>query len=356
VGIISLILGKLLQAYQFFIAFREFKVILYYLLAVVVANLIHNKRELRLLIYGCLCLGIIVALGIILQAWISPPTAMDDPMEVFYRYQGASRGWVLCFWTFVGFVSLLLANKLRFRYILGVSIPFSAMILLFQRHLWVSIVCGVLLVSALNFRTNKGKILKVFSFGIFIVLVFLGVALLRIEPLTTYLNLITTRAETLTSPGKVDNWEIRLVENKYAKEKILSHPIWGIGFDKPYRPQIYGPDDNIEWFIHNGYLWILLKLGIAGFIPFLWFSYIFVKRGLKHWNQMKDNLFKAIVLGSVCSYLGIAVGNLATAHFMQNWEVAVIGMSFGINELIYKMEGVEGADRTLGRSFMKSRI
>jgi O-antigen ligase len=340
VGIISLVVGGLLQAYPFFEGFREFKIMLYYLLPLVLTNLIQDKRELKLLIYGCLWLGIMAALGVILKAWISPPKPADDAMEVFYRYQGESSAWVLLLWTFATFFCFLIVRKMRLSYLLGAIIALFALIVSFSRHLWIGVACGVLLGLAINFRPNKGRILKVLSFVIFVFLILLGASALRIEPVRTYLNLITTRAETLISPGKVDNWNIRLVENEYAKEKIASNPIWGIGFARPYRPEIYGLDDVIEWFIHNGYLWILLKLGIAGFIPFLWFSYIFVRRGVRYWNRVEDNFLKAIVLGSVCFYLGLAIANVAAPHFMQNWEVATIGLSFGINEVIYRIEGI----------------
>ncbi len=41
----------------------------------------------------------------------------------------------------------------------------------------------------------------------------------------------------------------------------------------------------------------------------------------------------------MCAYLGIALANVAAPHLMQNWEVAVVGVSFGINEVIYRIEG-----------------
>jgi O-antigen ligase len=148
--------------------------------------------------------------------------------------------------------------------------------------------------------------------------------------------------ESLTSGERIEkNLEARKLENEYALKKIAGHPLFGIGFVSPYRPQIYGPDDKLEWYIHNGYLWILLKLGIAGLIPFLWFSYVFVRRGIKYWNQVEDDFLRPVVLGSVCLYLAIAVGNYAAPHFIASWEMAVFGLSMGINEVIYRLEGVD---------------
>lgn len=341
IGLISLIVGQMDKKYNFFLAFREFKVFLYYLLPMVVTNLIRDRRDIKILIYGTLSIGIIAGLNVALEAWISPPKAMDDPMEVFYRCQGSSSGWMLVFWTFAAFVSILFARKIRLSHILGAIVPLIAIILSFSRHLWVSAACTVALGSAFNVRVNMGRIFKGVWIIFFIGMVIIGTSLLRIEPVTTYLNLITARAETMVFRERVQNWDIRLVENKYATEKILSKPIFGLGFSEPYRPQIYGPDDHLEWYIHNVYLWILLKVGIAGFIPFLWFSYIFVMRGIIHGNKVQDTVLKAIVIGSVCSYLGAAIANVAAPHFMENWGVAVFGLALGINEAIYIIEGVD---------------
>lgn len=347
VGIASLVVGKFLNLYDFFQALREFKVVLYYLLALIITNIIRDKRELKLLIYGCLSLGIIAAFTIILQAWINPPGASDDPMEVFYRYQEGMSGGLLSYWTLIALICFLFVSKVRFYYILGAVIPLFSLILSFSRHWWISFVFSVSLIFAFNFKKNRARIFGILSLIIFFAFLVVGAFLLRIEPIPTYLNLITTRAETLTFREKVDNWEIRKVENKYAIEKILSQPIWGIGFQRPYRPQIYFPEDNIDCFVHNGYLWILLKLGIIGFVPFVWFSLIFVLRGMRYWNHVEDKFLKGIVLGSVCAYLGIALASVAAPHFMQNWEVAVLGLLFGVNEVIYRMQGLDSKNTEL---------
>jgi O-antigen ligase len=165
--------------------------------------------------------------------------------------------------------------------------------------------------------------------------------IMKVQPMANYVHLVILRAESLTAGQKIHNVEARMIENKFAIEEILAHPIFGIGFTRHYRPQIYGPNDNLQWYLHNGYLWILLKMGILGLIPFLWFSYIFVKRGIKNWQSVEDRFFKAIVLGSVISYLGVALTNFACAYFMENWQTAVFGLSFGINEVIYRVEGID---------------
>ena len=216
-----------------------------------------------------------------------------------------------------------MVSEVRILYVFGFVITSAAIMLSFSRHWWISFTCSAALICVLSVKKNIPKISYMFLLTALLVF---ALMFLRFEPITTYVNLVTLRAGSLMSE-KIESWEIRGVEKEYAMKTIFAHPIWGIGFVKAYRPQIYGPKDKSLWYLHEGYLWILLKMGLVGFIPFLWFSYVFVKRAIKYWSRVKDKFFKGIVLGSCCSYIGMAVANLASPHFMQNWEVAVLGLS-----------------------------
>ena len=341
IGTTSLLAGFFAQKYVFFVGLKEFKPILYYLLVILVTNTIKDKKTLKLLIYGCLALGVIASGGLVLAGLVNPPTALSGAEEIFYRDREFAFGSMLPFWSLVAFVSLLLMNEIRGGYILGAGIILIWLILSFTRHLWIAFVVGVFCVLLFNFRkVNK----TIFRFSLFVIISISLVAtasLFEVEPVATYVKLIALRGKSLTFQQRVQNWEYRLDENEYAQRKIAEHPLFGIGFASPYRPQIFGPDDHGQKYLHNGYFWILVKLGLVGLFPFLWFSYVFVRRGIIYRNRVEDNFLRAVALGSVCSYLGIAVGNIAAAHFMENWEVSVFALSMGINEVIYRLEGVD---------------
>jgi O-antigen ligase len=341
IGVTSLLAGAFEQKYLFFVGLKEFKPILYYLLVILVTNIIKDKKELKLLIYGCLVLGVIATGRVVLAGWVNPLTASGDAEEMFYRYKVAANGSMLPFWSLVVFVSLLLMSKKRLGYILGAGIILIWLILSFTRHLWVGFVVGVLCVLLSSFRKVKKRS---FAFSLLVIIsvsLVATAALFEVEPVATYAKLIGLRGKSLTFQKKVEDWEYRLAENEYSQRTIAEHPLFGIGFAVPYRPQIFGSDDNLQSYLHNGYFWILIKVGFVGLIPFLWFSYVFVRRGIIYRNRVEDNFLRAVVLGSICSYLGIAVGNIAAAHFMENWEVSVFALSMGINEVIYRLEGVD---------------
>ena len=342
-GTTSLLAGALEHRYLLFDGLHDFKPMLYYLLVILVTNIIKDKKELKLVIYGCLAIGVISAVRVVHAGWVNPPTALSVTEEMFYRYQALSGGSVLPFWSLVVFVCLLLMSKIRPGYILGAGTLLVWLLICFVRHLWIAFVVAVLCVLLFNFRRAKKRILGL-SLLVIIPISLFGIAgLFEVEPVSTYVKLIAVRAETLTFQERVTNWDYRLTENEYSLRTVAEHPLFGIGFATPYRPQIFGLDDTFQYYLHNGYLWILVKVGLAGLIPFFWFSYVFVRRGIVYSNRVEDNFLRAVVLGSVCAYLGMAVGNIGAAHFMENWEVSLFALSMGINEVIYRLEGVDAA-------------
>jgi hypothetical protein len=96
-------------------------------------------------------------------------------------------------------------------------------------------------------------------------------------------------------------------------------------------------------FIHNGFLWILLKTGWIGLLLFAWFSWRFVHRGFRSWRQVRDPVLRAAVLGSAVAYVGIAAANLTSPYFMQDWGVAALGMMMGISEGVLHQESQASA-------------
>jgi O-antigen ligase len=142
----------------------------------------------------------------------------------------------------------------------------------------------------------------------------------------------------LTWIEKTGSFTFRQLEFDYTRKMIRKHPLFGVNFVTKYRPQLYYPVDNIRHFVHNGYLWIRLKMGLLGFAPFVWLSVVFLWRGISKSRRIDSTYYRAVVLGSTVFYAGVAVANIAAPHFMQNWETAAIGFAFGINEVIYRFE------------------
>jgi O-Antigen ligase len=83
-------------------------------------------------------------------------------------------------------------------------------------------------------------------------------------------------SETASTPGNT----YRLLENRYAVEAAARNPLFGHGIGASYKPRSFGDrslstfENNPDFgsrFIHNGWLWYLVKAGAVGLVAFLAF-------------------------------------------------------------------------------------
>ena len=88
-------------------------------------------------------------------------------------------------------------------------------------------------------------------------------------------ELITATVDRMASVGAegASNSSLgwRIIESEYAIPKIYGHPIFGIGMGGEYKPRLiaWGEFAEQTHYIHNAYLYILLKTGIVGLILIL---------------------------------------------------------------------------------------
>jgi O-antigen ligase len=144
-----------------------------------------------------------------------------------------------------------------------------------------------------------------------------------------------TVKETWTS----GSLEWRKIENQYAWRNIVQHPLLGIGLFNIYRPPLPGMNIGREgWdskrFIHNGYLWVLVNMGLIGFIPLMWFYIRFLIRGLLNWRKIRDPKERSVVLGYAICGVALSLSILVEPRLMQWRGIMVIATIAGMNEVI----------------------
>ena len=173
---------------------------------------------------------------------------------------------------------------------------------------------------------------------------FLLIALVPAKTFDSYGLALTKRFMTLFQGRdtlKIDTVADRVTEYDYALQEIKSSPIYGIGLRNDYRPAFYGPDDQLTWYIHNSYLWVLKDMGFLGLIPFMIFYIGSLVRGFKKWNSVENQFLRAIVLGNTIGILGLMLFALQGGVLVNSWNTSVYGCVIGLNEVIYKLKAVE---------------
>jgi O-Antigen ligase len=89
-------------------------------------------------------------------------------------------------------------------------------------------------------------------------------------------NAVGSRIESITnySELKTQTLDDRYYENRIATARIRAHPILGLGWGPPYGAVLQSSDDGVlvtqvRPFMHEQYLWIWMRAGLAGLLALL---------------------------------------------------------------------------------------
>jgi hypothetical protein len=214
----------------------------------------------------------------------------------------------------------------------------TAVALTQSRNLWFS--DGVVLVFFFLFSGLRKKIRFVIIFLLLTLLLGLGLSVLPTvrEDITTLEGLRGRLTEPFernlfkgsrTLGGRVQELEI-------AFEKIAQYPMLGIGLGIRYygdgqRIWRYAEDMNfLPRFIHNGYAWIALKMGLPMFFLLLWIlarTFIWIGRDLHHAVSTED---RGLIVGLGLSLIGLCASALVVPIFMQPSYVVTLTAIMGL--------------------------
>jgi O-antigen ligase len=214
--------------------------------------------------------------------------------------------------------------------------------LTFQRNYWITFLLMFALLGLLIRWSGK---IKLFSLIILAISILWVVLILPIKPLDRYIAAASDRLIWGMQPQTLmqdKSTQDRIMETNYAVQSILDHPILGIGLGNFYRPAVrsdtYIGGFGNRWYIHNAYLWVLIDMGLVGFIPFILLYAIALARGFKYWKRIPDRKLSVILLGGTLGILGQAISNIVAPNFVQSWMLFIFVVIMGINELIIHWE------------------
>ncbi len=354
-SVLSTVIAVVSGAVPFLATLGEIRVVASYLLFFAVTNLITEKRQVTLLVEGILLLATVAGLATILQSLLGPSfVVLAGRIEAFSTQQMIYRVippgqsiLVVAFLTLVAFLILEKPGVLNFniwRYV-QCGVTGVAVLITFFRASWVSLgLCLLILAYIVGHKARQR-----FTIWALTAIVIVGLAVLVFagQPDSRGATFMATVADrlnsladpaTYTDPASSLRW--RDFEYTYAVPKVLANladPFVGLGYGATYRP-LLPPRDwagfDGRGFIHNGFLWIMLKSGIVGFLGMLWFLVAALVRGLKHWKEVPEpNLRAAVVAFSLVFVIVLIVSNVEPYVTQGGWPptIAVIA---GIDEVL----------------------
>jgi len=331
------------------IAIRSIRWMVYYLVFFITTNLIREKTQLHFLINSIIVIATIVAIIIIIQSFFGDKISIVFGGKVRTlitagdEYSGATRvvipgKEIIYFSFFIVSCNFLINQNYRAKLIniLHLSLQGLAIILIYSRNIYFTILIAMGVLLFLISKYDRRKIL--ISISIIILILFIFIPLLNRASGKFYV-LSDSFSQRITSLFDKDirqetvDW--RYWEVPFAIEKISKYPILGIGLGNSYRPG--RNHDDPGQYIHNAYLFVLMYMGIIGFIPFLWLFIILISRGFRNWKKVRDPFLKAVLLGITLGFLGNMIRNMVAPSLIEGLHVATFGILMGINELIIKI-------------------
>jgi O-antigen ligase len=322
-----------------------------YLIFFIVTNLVRDRRQLFLLINGLVSLGAIVAIATIVQYTLGTSTILiPGRVEFVSRSFQATRvippGQSLLIVSFIlVFVALIIdssksINVLRFILcgLIGVSI-----IITFFRASWIALVLSIGFMGFLIGEKKRRRLLLI------ILMILLSIAFLIVIAITFWgpeSGLLTLaedalfRFSTLFDPATYfdpsSSLRWRDFEYKNALPQIISKPFTGLGLGARYRPFTEKDWEEFDGrgYIHNGFIWILMKTGLFGILGVLSFLIGVIVRGVRHWKNIPDLKYRAFTLASMLVTIIVIVVSNVEPYVMTDYWTPVIGVIAGINEVI----------------------
>lgn len=158
------------------------------------------------------------------------------------------------------------SKKKEIRYLIGSCLFLLAIISTFSRGLWAGFFIGTLML-AFFYRSDRRELVKIFGFGLLGVVI-LSAAVYAVRP--RVVEAVVVRTLSVSDEGiKGTSLGARLDENQQAIDAAKSNWVSGMGHGAEYKKYLNRNDIgfvNQVTFIHNSYLWVVVKLGLLGVV------------------------------------------------------------------------------------------
>jgi O-antigen ligase len=325
----------------------EARIMLTYSVFFAVTQLLRKPEQLKRLLIGIFTIGLILSALLILQ--VSTGFNLPIVSSSYFRGDTLTRayhpGFYAVFITMMMLVSLMAARKIDLRtlalwlaiFMLGLSITISL-----GRNIVFSTLIAIGMLAILLRESERRRLILSILVIVFIAVSLFGIlsALYPSSALLAYPRALMERLLHLVetdplSPDETLLW--RIEETGYAWQHIAAHPFVGIGLFNPYRPPFF-EGDTLRAYIHNGYLWVWLKTGLMGLLPFLFLIFGFVMHGFLGWKKVQDPFLRSITLGASLIIFAMAFSNFVAPVLIEGFNLAFFAVTIGIGESILAMK------------------
>jgi O-antigen ligase len=314
--------------------------------------MLDNEDKLKRLVKGLWVIGIIFSIGQVIQSFfgilifgqgvVGVVKTVGQVYAGLYRSQ--SSGITFSIFAFYMVVTGYLLKTNNATKMLPLTFLFVMAILTsFGRGIWATTLLGIGTMS-LSLGFKKG-IKLIGSFSIMLVI---GIGIVGVIKPQSVLALKdrALSASDDAEHGSSLNW--RFYENKMAMIKLTQYPILGIGLGTAYRPPAISDvaPEQVRY-VHNGFLYMTLKLGPLSLIALAWIVIAFFRLARNLLRAKLPTKHKTVVIASIALFTQLLVLSITQPEFlMMSWGIGVLAALIGILGAMKSLLESGGLDMT----------
>jgi len=288
-------------------ALGEARVVIGWLIVPVMALAVATENSYRWMLRVVFAMGVVIALYVSIQSLFEVRIMTGARVELLDKdlnsdvIRSIAGGGV---YLIVFSLFLVLNRMLERRFGWWWGVPVALLLVFgiavqFGRGVWLSTAAG-LLVSAALFRGFSGVVRVLLAGAVAVALMLSTAAVFKPRLAEAVVDRATGIRSEIETGGSF-NW--RRMENQAALDRIERNPVFGVGLGGQYKQTASSEGHfGIEGtYIHNGYLFFPLKMGVvAAFIPFafmLAFALV-LRQGVQRHRGDPDNGLMAALAGA----------------------------------------------------------
>lgn len=195
-------------------------------------------------------------------------------------------------------------------------VTFLQLVSTMTRGYWLGFLGAAFVVYYAAWRTVPARTFRRLLIGSFAVIGFVAIALYLLLVrwgLLEVLQVLGKRAETLSALGADASTRVRMAEWRAAWKYFLESPIIGkgYGFHLGFLDPIFLKRGTLNWWVHNSYLLLLLKMGIIGLVAFLGVIVAYLREAVRIIRSTRgaSRAFVVGFIGNVVQLLVMAATN-----------------------------------------------
>lgn len=311
----------------------ESKHLFYWIVFPLSAYIGMDEKRFEKVVYGLVAVALVFSIGQIIQGLfgiqVMGGRALQD-LETMGHYSEVKRsttsGIHLIVWSFIFLTSLLINKRVRAILIVPmILLTLAGILLTYGRMIWAGTLLALVVVF---FKVGFKKAFKAIS--ILSILGFIGLgAVLAVKP-----AIITSAADRMfsvndeVSHGQSLAW--RFYENGIAIEKINESPLLGIGLGAAYRPPAKSDvtPEQVRY-MHNAYLFMIMKMGLLVFAIFLSFIFVNIYQ-ISRSTRAKSLRLTSYSIVTISILFEYFMTCMTQPELMQSSGIAFISTLFGL--------------------------